>query len=185
MHAALYGARLMNVFERSSPLVAMSAVSDLVNGWPGGLIQASRHGVFVSPLYYVNRMYSTRRGAERLHVEINGPTFDSTSEGRNVPALDVVASRSADSGKIFLKIVNTDIEQDVEVAVRVRGRQVGPRGERVLLAAENLSTRTSFGARDAIRPEVESFDAGDTFTLRLPKHSVSVVTVEITPTRPQ
>jgi alpha-N-arabinofuranosidase len=50
MEAALYGARLMHVFERSSPLVAMSAVSDLVNGWPGGIIQASRHGVFVSPL---------------------------------------------------------------------------------------------------------------------------------------
>ena len=55
MQAALYGARLMNVFERSSPLVAMSAVSDLVNGWPGGIIQAGRHGVFVSPLYHVNR----------------------------------------------------------------------------------------------------------------------------------
>ena len=41
MEAALYGARLMNVFERSSPLVAMTAESDLVNGWPGGIIQAS------------------------------------------------------------------------------------------------------------------------------------------------
>ena len=58
MESALYGARLMNVFERSSPLVAMSAVSDLVNGWPGGIIQASRHGLFVSPLYHVNQMYS-------------------------------------------------------------------------------------------------------------------------------
>jgi len=46
--SALYGARLLNVFERSAGLVAMSAISDLVNGWPGGIIQASRDDVFVS-----------------------------------------------------------------------------------------------------------------------------------------
>ena len=55
MLAALYAARLMNVFERQSDLVGMSAVSDLVNGWPGGIIQAGRHGVFVTPIYLVNR----------------------------------------------------------------------------------------------------------------------------------
>src|SRR5829696_328122 len=43
MESALYGARLLNVFERAGDLVGMSAVSDLVNGWPGGIIQAGRH----------------------------------------------------------------------------------------------------------------------------------------------
>ena len=46
----------------------MSAVSDLVNGWPGGIIQAGRHGVFVTPIYLVNRLYAQRLGAERLHT---------------------------------------------------------------------------------------------------------------------
>jgi hypothetical protein len=32
----------MNVFERRGDLIGMSAVSDVVNGWPGGIIQASR-----------------------------------------------------------------------------------------------------------------------------------------------
>ena len=66
MEAALYGARLLNVFERSSPLVAMSAESDLVNGWPGGIVQASRDGVFVSPLYHVNQLYNDHLGRDRL-----------------------------------------------------------------------------------------------------------------------
>ena len=91
MDAALYGARLMNVFERSRRRWSeMSAVSDLVNGWSGGIIQASRHGVFVTPMYHVNRMYSSHLGAERLRSEVTGPTFDSTAEGRDVPVLDVV-----------------------------------------------------------------------------------------------
>ena len=62
MESALYGARLMNVFERMGDLVEMSAVSDLVNGWPGGIIQAGRHGVFVSPIYLVNQLYNEHRG---------------------------------------------------------------------------------------------------------------------------
>jgi alpha-N-arabinofuranosidase len=44
MQSALYAGRLMNVFVRSGGLVAMSCVSDLVNGWSGGVIQASRAG---------------------------------------------------------------------------------------------------------------------------------------------
>ncbi|MGH8639557.1 MAG: alpha-L-arabinofuranosidase C-terminal domain-containing protein, partial [Burkholderiales bacterium] len=57
MESALYGARLMNVFERAGDLVSMTAVSDLVNGWSGGIIQASRHDVFVTPTYLVIRLY--------------------------------------------------------------------------------------------------------------------------------
>ena len=70
MESALYGARLMNVFERSD-LVEMSAVSDLVNGWPGGIIQAGRHSVFVTPLYLVNQLYSEHRGDVRLASTVN------------------------------------------------------------------------------------------------------------------
>src|SRR5260370_18329479 len=48
MESALYAARLMNVFERSD-IVAMSAVSDMVDGGSGGGIEASRDAVFVHP----------------------------------------------------------------------------------------------------------------------------------------
>jgi alpha-N-arabinofuranosidase len=184
MQAALYGARLMNVFERSSPFVAMSAVSDLVNGWPGGIIQASRHGVFVSPLYHVNRMYSTHRGAERLRSQVDGPTFDSTAEGPDVPVLDAVSSLSADGRRIFLKLVNTDLTRDLEVTVRVIGAGVGRRAERVLLAADSLAARTSFRTPDALRPERDAIDVGDVFPLRLPKHSISIVTLDVAQVMP-
>ena len=179
MQAALYGARLMNVFERFSPLVAMSAVSDLVNGWPGGIIQASRHGVFVSPLYHVHQMYAAHRGGERLRTEITGPTFDSTSEGRGVPGLDAAVSRSTDRRKIVLKLVNTDLTQDLYLDVRVRGALVRTRAERVVLTAASSLTRTSFRVPDAVQPAHDSIEAGETFALRLPKHSVTVVALDV------
>jgi alpha-L-arabinofuranosidase len=75
MLSALYGARLMNVFERTNGLVAMSAVSDLVNGWPGGIIQASREGSFVSPIYLVNQLYANAPGREILTSVVESPTL--------------------------------------------------------------------------------------------------------------
>ena len=182
MVAALHGARLMNVFERTSPLVAMSAVSDLVNGWPGGIIQASRHGLFVSPLYYVNQLYSAHRGGERLRAEVVGPTFDSSAEGRGVPVLDVVASRATDRRTLVLKLVNTDLSQGLDVDVRVRGTAVGASAERVVLTATDLARRLGFRAPDAIRPERDRVAAGQAFTLRLPKHSLVIVILEVAAT---
>ncbi|HEX8183921.1 MAG TPA: alpha-L-arabinofuranosidase C-terminal domain-containing protein, partial [Blastocatellia bacterium] len=70
MEPALYAARLMNVFERAGDLVTMSAVSDMINGWPGGIVQASRHAVFVSPIYLVNQIYGDHLGTERLAVKV-------------------------------------------------------------------------------------------------------------------
>ena len=58
-------------------------------------------------------MYAAHRGGERLRTEIAGPTVDSTSEGRGVPVLDAAVSRSADRQKIVLKLVNTDLTQDL------------------------------------------------------------------------
>ena len=81
MESALYGARLMNVFERSGDLVEMTAVSDLVNGWSGGIIQASRHDVFVTPTYSPCASTPNTSERDRLAVRVSSPGFDSSLEG--------------------------------------------------------------------------------------------------------
>ena len=48
----------------------MTAVSDLVNGWSGGIIQASRHDVFVTPTYLVIRLYNETLGRDRLAARV-------------------------------------------------------------------------------------------------------------------
>ncbi len=181
MDAALYGARLMNVFERSAPLVGMSAVSDMVNGWPGGIVQAGRTGVFVSPIYYVNAMYATHLGAERLRTSVESPTFSSSQEGQSIPALDAVASRSADGKTIYVKLVNTDVSRTLETRFEIRGANVAGVGERDLLDASAPNSRNGFATPDAIAPRSERFAAGQTFTVALPRQSVSVVTLHIIP----
>jgi len=151
IEAALYAARLMNVFERSGELVAMSAVSDLVNGWPGGIIQASRHGVFVTPIYMVNQLYGEHRGDVRLAASVS------------VPYLDATASRGGNW--IFIKAVNTGTT-NLLTTINVEGFALRGRAE-----LNSITGRV---------PKVEnrSFAAGQRFVVTLPKQSVSVITIK-------
>ena len=179
MLSALYGARLMNVFERTDGLVAMSAVSDLVNGWPGGIIQASRHRVFVSPIYLVNQLYSETLGEERLSAEVVCPTFDSTREGKQVPYLDVVASRARNRQNLFVKAVNTDLTRALVTTIKVQGAQIQPKGELVTINGATLGSFNSFVTPEAVHLTRKQIVASSNFEVTLPPHSVSVINLQV------
>jgi alpha-N-arabinofuranosidase len=177
MESALYGARLMNAFERMGQLVEMSAVSDLVNGWPGGIIQAGRQSVFVSPIFLVNQIYNEHRGDVRLASTVNSPTFDTTREGAKIPYLDVTVSRSAE--KIFIKAVNTNATRSLLTTINLQGITPGPRAELTTITAPSLNTSNNFSQPNAISTSIKSIPAGRQFIVTLPKHSVSVITLNI------
>ena len=181
MDAALYGARMMVVFERASPLVAMSAVSDMVNGWPGGIIQAGRQGEFVTPLYHANRMFAAHLGSERLHATVESPSFgaDAAPAGSGSPAIDAVVSRSADGTKIYIKVVNTDPVQTIDLRIELHDAIVAPGAEWELLAAPSPTAHNSFSTPDAIAPRLMPLTAGGELTVRLPASSVSVLTLDV------
>jgi len=179
MEAALYGARLMNVFERSSPLVAMTAESDLINGWPGGIIQTSGPRTFVTPLYHVNLLYGQHRGRDRLKTTVDGPAFDTSLEGTGVPVLDVVASRSADGSEVYVKVVNTAPTSSLTAAVEVRGLDLDPQAEWHVLTAPTLDTHNSFATPDAVSPRRDVIPAGRRFDVSLPPRSVSVIVLRV------
>ena len=176
---ALYAARLMNVFERHGDLIGMSAVSDLVNGWPGGIIQAARDAVFVTPAYLVNRLYATRVGAERLATRVDGPTFSSSREGDGVPMVDVVTTRSADGRRLFIKAVNTDLEHPVSALITLRGARVASTGTLERVHADSLTAANSFRTPDAVRVTTRPLSGSNALALVLPSHSVSVITLDL------
>ena len=177
MDAALYGARMMLVFERAGPLVGMSAISDLVNGWPGGIIQASRDALYVTPLYHAARMFAEHRGAGRQRTTGDGTAFgaDPAHPGRGEPALHAVASRSADGRTIYLKLVNTDPGRALDVDVALPGAEViGAEWE--LLSAPP-GAHNDFATPNAIVPRQSRLGVSRPLVLRLPAASVAVVTL--------
>lgn len=179
MQSAVYAARLMNVFERSGDLVQMSAVSDMVNGWSGGVIQASRHHVFVTPTYLVNKLYASHLGHVRLASTLHGPTFDSTLEGAGIATLDAVASRSTDGQQIFIKLVNTDPSQQIPLKVLLRGVQISSLARVETLNGESLTAANDFSHPDRVRIIESTVPTTSPFLVTLPEHSVSVITLSV------
>ena len=179
MQGALYGARLMNVFERTSPFVAMSAESDLINGWPGGIIQASRYGVFLSPLYHVNLLYNGHRGRDRLKTTVEGPRFDTSREGTGVPVLDAVVSRSADGSELYIKVINTDPASAVTTRIDLHGVHVDREATWHVITAGSLEAHNGFATPDAIRPRQETIQTAGSFQVSLHPHSVSVIILRV------
>jgi alpha-N-arabinofuranosidase len=155
IEAALYGARLMNVFERSGELVEMSAVSDLVNGWPGGIIQASRHHVFVTPIYLVNQLYNDRHGDVRLSTTVSSPD------------VDTAASRRGNT--IFIKAVNTSLTSSFSTTITLQGVTPAARAE--------IQTLSS----PATNVESKSIPTARRLVVTLPKQSISVITIQFKP----
>ncbi|HZQ95370.1 MAG TPA: alpha-L-arabinofuranosidase C-terminal domain-containing protein [Candidatus Sulfotelmatobacter sp.] len=178
MQSAVYAARLMNVFERTGDVVQMSAVSDMVNGWSGGIVQASRHAVYVTPTYLVNQLYASHLGAERLASTLSGPAFNSSLEGTDVPTIDAVATRSSDGRRIFIKVVNTDPSHAVSMKVLVNGAHISPEAHLETLNGGGLSVANDFAHPDLVRI-TESPVNTSPFAVILPEHSVSVITVKV------
>lgn len=179
MESALYGARLMNVFERMGQLVEMSAVSDLVNGWPGGIIQAGRQSVFVSPIFLVNQLYNEHRGDVRLACTVNSPTFDTSREGKNIPYLDVTVTRTTDGKKIFIKAVNTSPTSSLVTTINLQGVIASRRAELTTMTAPTLNTFNNFSQPNAVSTSSKSIPASRQFTVTFPKHSISIITLNI------
>ncbi|HKP80600.1 MAG TPA: alpha-L-arabinofuranosidase C-terminal domain-containing protein [Pyrinomonadaceae bacterium] len=175
MESALYAARLMNVFERSGEIVEMSAVSDLVNGWPGGIIQSGRHEVFVSPIYLVNQLYAEHRGDHVLTIKIQSPTFNTSREGTNIPYLDATASRTADSKTLFIKAVNTSQTSALLTTITIDGVMPAPRAELKTITAPSINVANDFSLPNAVSIQKRMLPSGRRFVVTLPKHSVSVI----------
>ena len=185
MESALYGARLMNVFERQGDIIRMSAVSDLVNGWPGGVIQASRHDVFTTATYSVIEAYSRNRGDWRLKAEVEcNLSYDTGDEdlGSNVPALDVTASVNEAATEVYIKAVNTSAERAIRATVEIAGvaDRLSGRASVTTITAPRLDTANSFSEPKRIRPsETDAAISGSALTHEFPKHSVTVIRVPV------
>ena len=184
MQAALYGARLMNAFERKGDLIEMSAISDLVNGWPGGVIQASRRRLFTTPNYAVIRAYNAHRGDWRLEAETEVNVLHQPTDpelGKDIPALDVVASISEDGKEIQLKVVNTSMDTDIPTEIRIEGLDgsIASEAEVVTIRGATLEAANSFQEPDAVTARQRSLSsAGGRISFSFEKHSVNVIVLQ-------
>lgn len=179
MISALYAGSMLNEFERNGDIIAASAVSDLINGWSGGIIQASRHDLFLTPTYLVNKLYSDHLGTTRLASTVQGPSFNTSLQGKDIPVLDAIATRSSDGREIFVKAVNKDSQNDLLVTIDIQGVAVGAQAELSTITSASSNSSNSFTTPTAIALQTAEIPSGNRFDVELPRNSVSVVSLHV------
>ncbi len=174
MEGAVYAARMMNGFERVGEIVESNSISDLLNGWVGGILQASRDRVYGTAQFYAVQMYSTHLGTERL-----ASTTTTQSPAGTVTAVDAIATRGADSSSMYVKLSNAD-SHAVNVKIDVSGKQVARNAELEMLEAIG-STRNSMEKPKQIVPKSTTLRCGVECVFEMPADSVAVLTLHTAP----
>lgn len=171
MEGAVYASRLMNGFERDGDIVDANCISDLLNGWIGGVIQASRDRIYGTAQYYALRMYSNHLGSERLFAEVTSPELQT-----GVKALDAIVTRSEDGSRIFAKMSNADREHTLKVSVDLGSFNYAQDVQVTILIATDPMKRNTFNNPDAVKPINRGLHCSGVCMIELPADSVAVLT---------
>ena len=171
MEGAIYAARMMNGFEREADVVDSNCISDLLNGWVGGTIQASRDRIYGTPQFYAIKMYNDHLGQQRLQADIISPDL-----APGVPALDAIVTRSPDGSTLFAKMSNADAHHALRTSIRLDGLRYAPTVQMTVLASTDPLERNTFASPKAVVPQTRTLHCANICTFALPRESVAVLT---------
>lgn len=116
LEAALFNAGMLNMFLRNIEKIKMCNISDLVNGWPGGIIVSKNGHAYGTASYYVMKLYSESSIAEVLSSNLLCEEYDTKEQIgnieplKNVPYVDIVVCRNKD-GELVIFAVNRSLKE--------------------------------------------------------------------------
>jgi alpha-N-arabinofuranosidase len=175
---ALAVACFLNAFVRHCRSVAMANIAQLVNVIAPVFTRAD--GLFLQTIYHPLRLYAEHTRAVALDPLVVSPTLEvegDIAELGPFQALDVVATRDADRGRLTLAVINRHPEEGVETSLEVIGGFESWATRRVYEVGGASPTDTnSFAEPTRVSVMERSLGASSTYTF--PPHSLSVVSFQ-------
>ncbi len=181
MLAACGDAAFLIGMERNADVVIMTTYAPLLTNinpgaakWPVNLIGYDALSSYVSPSYWVQKMFIANRGDVLLPTQIkNAPRL---GDGENAPdAVVASASRIDASGDIVIKLANVlDRPQPVQVDLQGETR-LAPNAIVEVIAGAPDDVNTVAEPNKLVSRKTEIPVAGPKFTYELPATSVSVL----------
>lgn len=133
----------MTGLEKNADIVKLASYAPLFaklgeNQWSPNLIWFDREGVYCSPDYYVQSMFTNNIGSHNIGSEMSGQELGADE----TEAIYSSASFDRESGDIIVKLVNTSSEEKV-IDINVLGADIAPRADEYLLFGKDKSERNS------------------------------------------
>lgn len=195
LHSALADAAFMTGMERNADVVEMACYAPLlVNANPGGvqwrynLVGYDAQASYGSPSYYAQKMFSNYLGNVSLPVtaqKVSTQTWQEAARketpqvlppARQVPTMFFSATRSAQRGEIYLKVVNAiGTAQAVQVELAGAGKVASEGKAIVLSSAQKEDTNTIAEPTKVVPVTSKASGLGKEFSYRFAPYSVTVL----------
>jgi alpha-L-arabinofuranosidase len=171
---AILTALNLNIFARHADRVRMANIGQTINVLQC-LIQTDQEKMFLTPTYYVYKMYVPFGNATSVSVSFDAGTY--TRNDITLPRVDAIAAKDAD-GKLWLAITNIDPAQPLEIDASLIGATVKSMvGE--TLTAPRVDSINSFDTPNTVVPKpITARAQNGKLVLTVPPMSVTVVAVE-------
>ena len=172
---ALVAGSELNIFNQHCDRVKMANIAQTVNVLQA-MILTKGEKMIVTPTYHVFDMYKVHQDATLLPADLQCGDYE--SEGEQIPALSVSASRN-ENGKIYISLCNLDPGNSAELVCELRGGDAGKVSGSVL-TADKMNAHNTFSDAEAIYPvEFDDFKLeGNILSTTLPSKSVVVLEIE-------
>lgn len=173
------------LLQKLSHIVPIANLAQLVNAL--GAIHTEKDGIILTPIYKAFELIVNHSG-EKL-VESNVETEKYDVEGtmfihkipfsiQNVPYLDVSATISEDSKKLYIALVNYKKDDHLKVPIKVDG--LGSKKATVFtLNGPDVSSKNSLENPNVVDIKSSSINVDSEFEFTLEPHSCNVIEIEL------
>ncbi|NLO74949.1 MAG: alpha-N-arabinofuranosidase [candidate division WS1 bacterium] len=174
----LFAAAALNMFNRHSPVLAMTSTAQTANVLQALLLTRGSETV-LTPTYHAYEMMKGHQGATLLASRASSSNL-ADSDGREYEALSLSASRSEDGQTLTLSVVNLSCEQDCATEIMLRGVDAIQGATARILTAESTATANDFEDGERVKPQAVPVAAGlPSFAHTFPAHSLTVIEIAL------
>ena len=177
---SLFLAGIIHSAMRQGDLVDMITHSALVNH--GGGLRKEREVVYPNPVHWVSHLYGNLPEGYLVKTATSGQTFSadvaSIATVQSAPVLDAISLISTDEQTLILLIINRDPSQPVQTTIHLTGFCPASKAQVVTLSGESYMAKNTLQNPDAVKPESSVVSVEKPFTLTVPAHSVTVLTLK-------
>jgi alpha-N-arabinofuranosidase len=151
-----------------------------------GLIRVSEdsnHPLVKRPNYYAVKMFTNYFGDEVINTDITSPTYDTKPVKwvsfldwpyeSNIPVLNAIGSTEGD--KLFLMVINRDIERDIKASVNINGFEPESIAKVYTLSGPSMNASNEENPYNVKIFKSSIEDASTSFDHTFKKHSVTVI----------
>jgi alpha-N-arabinofuranosidase len=173
---ALYCARVLQMYQRNSDLVAIANRSNLTNSWWAGVVQTRRDALFVTPAYHALQLMSRHCGKWPLRVT-DASGHDLWGADFGAP-LDVAASLGEERRTLTVTVVNDGAEaREATLDLGAWVTSCRP-GRCHVLAAESPEALNDVPQPRRVAPITRKLRVGPTVRRTFPPWSLTVLVVK-------